>query len=289
MAITMLAMPLAVAAAPTQRAQAADDPVLWLLKLEGAEMRLRHAEAERERRRLQAEWARALPIQEQVGALTVPEWGTPDRRWPVRRELEHCEHRLVEATAQVERRQLDLDEMQAAVRMPNLSIWAPLVDGRDFVTERMLIRLRVLKHALGQVKPRHETYTIMLDRRAVPWQEAAAVANELDELNAEIERVELEMTMRQRMLDGNLPPDANFVLQEAGLDRRQTLVENRLARVRRSLEDLEPLVVRGVISQFDVDDALDEVRSREQELERLDLERREFEYRYFKWLEAQAK
>jgi hypothetical protein len=277
------------AAASAVRAE--HDPVLEQLRLERAEMRLAHAEADLADHRRRLQWADTVPVEEEVARLAIAarrDTGAGDYRTMSNEALRH-ERALIEAEAAVRLRGLDLEEMRISGRMPADGLFAPLVAGRDFVGERQQVRLEALGRVSDLVQARSDMLEALLDIRARPWRDAALVADELEELTDRIETLELRMHLRDLHLGDALPPDAGFILEDDGLTRRERLTETRLERARAHVAEIEPLALRGVATQVDLDEAQAEVRRLEQRLESIRMERRFFDHRYDQWLERRAR
>ena len=68
--------------------------------------------------------------------------------------------------------------------------------------------------------------------------------------------------------------------------RRQIPLEQRLARAVAYRDEIEPLVNRGIATQLDLDEIDAEVRGLQPELELVEHDRAEYEYRYIKWQES---
>ncbi len=64
-------------------------------------------------------------------------------------EISRLELPLVSSESEIQRRRLDLEEVSITGREPNNALSAPLVDGRDFVTERLKTEERPIELQLA--------------------------------------------------------------------------------------------------------------------------------------------
>jgi hypothetical protein len=282
------ALVLAVAvAAPRLAAQTAeDDPFLWQLRLERAEMRLAHAEADLAHARRVFDWATTLPMDEETGRLAIAApRDTGDYR-TVSETTRRAELEVAWAQEAVTRFRLDLEEMRISERVPNTGLYAPLVGQRDFVTERMQARFAALSRQAEVQRARADVLQALVDTRAIPWRDLAARTAELEVTRSSRAQLELRMELRQLFLAGALPDDESFIREDESLTWRRSLAEGRLQRARVHLEQIEPLAGTGLASRVDLDAAQAEVRRHEQALETVDLDRRFYEHRFAVWQEA---
>ncbi len=151
---------------------------------------------------------------------------------------------IQEARADVTVRGLDLEEFGASGLEPRDELSAPLVDGRDFVSERIRIRMDVDRRHLSVVK----------------WEEArtlerfeVGVATELEvqernlathETQLQLEALERQLEIRQSYLGGDVSPvEAELMALENETRARIALLERQrqyrgleLQRVQRAID-----------------------------------------------------
>jgi hypothetical protein len=173
----LLATALVVVSMITPAARSADDPVLWQLQLERAAIVLRHAEDDLDRQRTLQRWTTDLPAGEQVGHLVT---GAGRDYRAVADQTDRDDRGLAAAEAEVRLRELDLEEMRISGRMPQNGLRTPLIERRDFVGERLRVRLRNSRYAGEILKPARDMMQRLVDQGAVPWRDLAAAENRLE-------------------------------------------------------------------------------------------------------------
>ena len=264
----------------TPAARSADDPVLWQLQLERAAILLQHAEEDLDRQQTLQRWTTSLPAGEQVGHL-VNVAGREYRG--VADQTDRDDRELAAVEAEVRRRELDLEEMRISGRMPQNGLRTPLIERRDFVGERLRVRLRNHRYAGTILQPARDMMQQLVGQGAIPWRDGAAADTRLETNEARIEEIELKLHLRAQFLAGTLPDDASFILEEASLNRRQQLLEDRLDRASVEVDNLKPLTETRFATHPDLDRAEETVRRLEQQLELLLQDRAIFEHRLAEW------
>ena len=202
----------------------------WRRDLTKARLAVQHELAEQ---RLRMQMSAAAQSQEQVRQGILDDLDL---------QLQYAQ--LQEARADVTVRGLDLEEFGASGLEPRDELSAPLVDGRDFVSERIRIRMDVDRRHLAVVK----------------WEEArtlerfeVGVATELEvqernlathETQLQLEALERQLEIRQSYLGGDVSPvEAELMALENETRARIALLERQrqyrgleLQRVQRAIE-----------------------------------------------------
>lgn len=264
-------------------ARQSGDPVLEQLIIDRAALRLEQAERTLEIRQRELEWANDLPIDEEVGRLLYT-----DCRFSVSSEVDRREATLVEADRIVKLRRLDLAETELTRREPMRDWRAPLVQGQDFEGDRLRVELEALRFTESRASERYGVMQELVMRRGIPWEEEAAAADALDRARADVDSIRRRIEMRDLMLAQKLPEDATWVLRDEDLERQRVLLANGLGRARLRLAELQPLEAGGIVTKLDLEPVAHRVRELEDALERHQMERDIFDYRYSEWLDDRA-
>ena len=202
----------------------------WRRDLTKARLAVQHELAEQ---RLRMQMSAAAQSQEQVRQGILDDLDL---------QLQYAQ--LQEARADVTVRGLDLEEFGASGLEPRDELSAPLVDGRDFVSERIRIRMDVDRRYLAVVQ-RAEART--RERFEV------GVATELEvqernlathETQLQLEALERQLEIRQSYLGGDVSPvEAELMALENETRARIALLERQrqyrgleLQRVQRAIE-----------------------------------------------------
>jgi len=136
---------------------------------------------------------------------------------------------------------LELEELRAAGRPANDDLAAPPVDGRDFVRERLQLRLADMQARLTMTAFQVEQVAGLVEAGSGSPLDLAQLELQQDQILREVSFVRRELALRERFLDGELEADAvrtEHALLEARLDadsaRRR--VETARTRLEHALE-----------------------------------------------------
>jgi len=188
-------------------------------------------------------------------------------------ELEASLQGLREAEVEVKFRELDLEEIRLSGVEPRNELWAPLVGERDFVTERLTLRLqRVQDHA------EHVTRTI---RRQLQRQDLTG-AQERRELEAslqqneamlEVENIARQRDLRRRFLAGEIT--AEEIERQVRLHEVESgmrIQQQNMVAYREHLAEMQRLHDAGLIRDLPLRQAETQLREKEMELQLLQLQ-----------------
>jgi hypothetical protein len=148
-------------------------------------------------------------------------------------DLRDSRIKLASARAQVKSIELQLAEVRLSGREPGLEISAPLVSGRDFVSERLRADLTVPEAALEFEKARLRDAQIRVEigtLHPIEAQEARALTAEIEFV---IEGIRRKLEIRQRFLKGEydaVQTDLRVLESEAEQRRKVLLPKIELAK-----------------------------------------------------------
>jgi hypothetical protein len=175
--------------------------------------------------------------------------------------------RVIEAEAEVKSIDLDIAEVRAAGREPMQAVSAPLVSGRDFVTDRWRVQLAVPSAAMEIERTRLESAKKRFDVGVATPTDVDAAAARLIELETAVEVLRQKIALRQAFLKGGVPPAiADLRGLEAEVDLRRTALARRIDVARREVQDLNGRTEVGTANPLQL--AAARLRLQELELER---------------------
>ena len=164
--------------------------------------------------------------------------------------------KVTEAEAELKSIQLDIDEIQATGREPMHSLSAPLVSGRDFVTERWRAEMAAPTAALTLEKTRAAAAQGRVDVGMASPSEVEAATTRIAELQAAIEVFERKLTIRQKYLKGGLPAQvAELQGLEAENDVRRAVLARRIESARRRLQETQTRIDVGTANPIELGEA----------------------------------
>jgi hypothetical protein len=142
--------------------------------------------------------------------------------------------KVVEAEAEMRSIELDIVEIRATGREPMHTVSAPLVSGRDFVTERWKVEMAVPLAARDLEKARAQAAQTRVDVGIASPDEVEAAATKMIELESALAVFQRKMEVRQAFLKGSVTAAvADLRALEAENELRRTALARRVEFARR--------------------------------------------------------
>jgi len=171
-----------------------------------------------------------------------------------------------EAEAQLRVVELQLEEVRLTSQEPRDTVSAPLVSGRDFVSERWRVELSVPKAAVELERLRQQAAQRRFDVGLAQANDVALAGLRVIEVEAAVEALERKLAIRQSFLKGvTSAAVADLRVLESEAEQRRSVLVRRIAFGTRQLKDLELRVEIGTLSQIDL--ASERLRLQELQLE----------------------
>lgn len=196
----------------------------------------------------------------------------------------YLELQLAEAEADVSLRALDLQEIRASGREPLRELSSPLVDGRDFVTERIQLRMGVAQHRLDVFRRVADQARQRAQVGAVGTQDVQAQDLAMHEAERYVRDLARQLEIREAFLEGDISGvEAELQLLEAEalnrfvlLDQQREYFQLELDRVRRMIQlgTMNPITATQMETQVAEIEAQILLAGAELEIVRRELERR---------------
>ena len=170
-----------------------------------------------------------------------------------------------EAEADLKSIELDLGEIRATGREPMHALSAPLISGRDFVSERLRVEMSVPAAALELGKMRAEAVRSRFEVGLANATDVDAAETRTIELESVVEAFQRKMGIRQTFLKGGVPAAvADLRGLEAETDLRRTALARRIDFARRQVSDLRSRIEIGTANPLNLAEA--ELRMQELQL-----------------------
>lgn len=206
---------------------------------------------------LVATYAQRLSLAQQSVALAASALHLAEQRVAVGMEgqdsLLDARAKAAEAHAQLASVELELEEVRASGRDPVTTASAPLVNGRDFVTQRWQAAMGAPRAALDAAQARLRD----AERRA-----QVGVAGDADvadsratvvELQLAVECFQEKLQIRQQFLRHDIDgPLADLLVLQSEAQQRQRATVPRIDLARATAADLEKKMKVGLAQQLDV-------------------------------------
>ena len=235
------------------------------------------AQSNEQREAMKARMAQRVSLAQQRLGLANEALKTAERQASVGVEPQEtaleARFKVSEAEAQLQSLQLDAAEVDATGRDPLTVVSAPLVGGRDFVSEHWKVEMRVPMAALDAEKSRLQ----ILQRRV-----AVGAASNLDlemsrtrvaELESSIQSWQTRLNIRGRFLRKDIdgPLADLYVLEAEAVQRRQTIAP-RLELAQKVFKDMRARVEIGTAATLDVSQAQLKLKEIELDLLKADVD-----------------
>ncbi|MFH1748548.1 MAG: hypothetical protein ABIG44_16055 [Planctomycetota bacterium] len=190
-------------------------------------------------------------------------------------ELQQVETHFVHVESEVDVRKLDLAETRITGKEPNDALSAPLVDGQDFVTERMAARRRPIQMRLQLVSDQVQRYQQLSAAGRVSARELKAVEMTIAGVEEEQKGLEQRIELRASFLAGELSA-AEVELQGmrlAAVAAREMAVR-QVEVLAMEHERLKQMHERGMVSDSELNAVQTELHTIKAHMELADLELR---------------
>ena len=200
------------------------------------------------------------------------------------RELMHVELQIAQAEADVIIVALELEEIRSTGREPLGELSSPLVDGRDFVSEKINARMQVARQRLDVVQRTRERTRQQAALGVVAERELQARDLTLLEAEQHLRALSEQLEIRRAYLDSEITAvEAELKLLELEAQSQVLLFDQRLQQAEIDLGRLQGMVEAGVAHPAESLQMTTRVAEIEAELrlaqQELDIVRREQERR----------
>lgn len=188
-------------------------------------------------------------------------------------EISHLELRVIAAESEIQRRRLDLEEASITGREPNNSLAAPLVDGRDFVIERLEGESGPIEKQVAIATMELDRLRELVDAAYAPSYEVDAAEARFEQIAVGLDRLRRQQSLRTRFLAGELTPKEVelHALQEQARTAREAAARQVPWRAKH-LERVRLLFTKGAVERELLSEAEIALRSAEAQIRLSELE-----------------
>lgn len=138
----------------------------------------------------------------------------------------------------VEKSRLNLEEVETSGQPPRDELYAPVVGGRDFVSERLAIEIEGIELDLEQLLVHWDRLKNLTENDLVSEDELNAVQSEIAGRDVMIDKIHKKLELRKRFVDGEVSA------QEVEIEGRMTAAENNLHRAKSKVDLLNKRLAR---------------------------------------------
>jgi hypothetical protein len=155
---------------------------------------------------------------------------------------------IAEAEAEAKILELELEEIRSSGREPLGELSSPLVDGRDFVRERIEARQDAVRHRLQVLQQAAEGTRLRVESGVVNERDLEAQDNFNMEVELQLQVLDRQLELRQAFLDSDISAiEAELGLLEAEARSRVAKSDQRRQYFQSELDRLHSLIEAGVV------------------------------------------
>jgi multidrug resistance efflux pump len=133
---------------------------------------------------------------------------------------------------------LNLDEVKASGEVPRNELYAPLVGGRDFVSERLKIEIKMIDLDSEQFRSRVERFKQLVEKGLAQGDELSQIQAEIASRKVMIDKIQERIDLRKRFVDGEI------TAQEVEIRDRMTVAERNLHLAQSKVDSLKERLKR---------------------------------------------
>jgi multidrug resistance efflux pump len=171
------------------------------------------------------------------------------------REEEFQAMQLAVANAELDfkRSLMNLDEVKLSGDIPRNELHAPLVGGRDFVSERLEMERTAVELSLEQLRYHLGRYHRLTEQNLVRGHEMDQIQAEIANRKTMIDEIQQRLDLRAQFLTGELTAQAVEIEDRlTGAEKSLHIAQTRVEFMKVQLNRLEALEARGEITHMEV-------------------------------------
>lgn len=159
----------------------------------------------------------------------------------------------VRAEMDVSKSQLSLEEVKESGHAPRNELYAPLVGGRDFVSERLLIEMKEIGLDIDQYMTHFERLYERAERDLVSSAELGPLQAEINTREMMIAKIQTKLALRARFVKGEISAqEVEIEGRIVAAERNLNLAKTRVDTLEKQLQRLKDLEARNMVTQTEV-------------------------------------
>jgi hypothetical protein len=148
---------------------------------------------------------------------------------------------------------LNLDEVEMSGETPRDELSAPLVGGRDFVSERLEIDKKAVVLNMEQLKIQSERLTRLAEQNLIQKNETDQIQAEIANLKMMIDKIQERLDLRTRFLAREITAQKVEIQDRmTGAERNLQLARSKVESLQEQMERLKALEAQGAVSHREV-------------------------------------
>jgi hypothetical protein len=171
------------------------------------------------------------------------------------REDEYESMRLAVENAELDlqRSLLNLDEVKMSGDIPRNELYAPMIGGRDFVSERLKIEKKEIELGMEQLGVHLERIEQLVEKNLVRGDEMNQIQMQLANRKVMVDKIQQRLDLRTRFLAGEITAQEVEIQERmTGAERNLYMAQSKVDALNEQLKRLKNLEARGEISHAEV-------------------------------------
>jgi hypothetical protein len=151
------------------------------------------------------------------------------------------------------RSMLNLEEVNMSGEIPRNELYAPVVGGHDFVSERLEMEKTELELDFELLERRSRRFKQMVEVGLIQEHELAQIQAETAARNVMIDKIQKQMDLRQRFLAGEITAqEVEIQDRMTAAQRNLQLAESKVDSLKEQMKRLGDLETQGLITHIEV-------------------------------------
>jgi multidrug resistance efflux pump len=156
------------------------------------------------------------------------------------------------AALDLNRSLLNLDEVKASGVAPRDEIYAPVLGGRDFVSERLKIQIKDVERELELLQSRSDRFKQRVELGVVSGGDLDQIQAEIAARKAMIDETRKRLDLRKRYVAGEVTAQEVEIMDWITVaERNLSEAQSRVDSLRKQMERLQKLEALGMISPME--------------------------------------
>jgi hypothetical protein len=153
------------------------------------------------------------------------------------------------AVLDLKRSQLNLDEVRMSGVTPRDELYAPMVGGRDFVSERLQLEKKQIVLHLELLETHTRRVKQLVEQNLAHRDQMDLIQRDIDAQRVKTDKIQKRLDLRKRFLDGeSTAREVEIEDRMIGAERSLQLAQSKLDSLKQQLKRLETLETQGMIS-----------------------------------------
>jgi multidrug resistance efflux pump len=174
---------------------------------------------------------------------------------------------VAQAESEVRRRELDLAETRITGRAPVDDLSGPLVDGEDFIAQRLETRLGAVGPELHELQAEFSRTELLAERGVVSERELIRARADLQEAQQTLARLQERISLRRSFINGEMAAEeAELRALLRDTEAEHAVAEPRLRAAQIRMQRIAALHERGAVTGGELREAEAAIREAESNL-----------------------